>query len=295
MLSRRIARAAICGLALSMMLSAQVSAAKPTKPNPQPQPQPQPERPLTPEEVAAGERRIAAAEGYIASVHAEGGDLASLDCATPTGTDPNAATTQSCAVPQGYLAVEARDQTFAHYCGPATGQVIANYSWAMASGVNKWTQGRIAGWMQTDAYGGTDAIRLEYGLEVATGSAPRRPAGWNWVVIYLRDRDADGRTADELHDYVRSNVSGSAMPLAIPVKPHDPASHYYLVSWPYPVSSPGHWIAAYGWYSNYTGTDVARIYYTDSSRDEGGSTGWFWDPTNHIAALIGQHTQRIVW
>jgi hypothetical protein len=39
----------------------------------------------------------------------------------------------------------------------------------------------------------------------------------------------------------------------------------------------------------------ARIYYTDSSKDEGGSTGKFWDPTRHIAAMIMEHTQRFVW
>jgi hypothetical protein len=294
MFSRRIAIAAIGGLMLSFMLSAPTSAAKPTK-RPPPT-QPPEERPLTPDEVAAAERRVAQADAYIAFIESEGLDLVGLDCVSPTSTtEQNDATTQSCAVPQGYLAVEARDQTFAHYCGPATGQVIANYSWAMASGVNKYTQGRIAGWMQTDVYGATSAPYMEVGLETATQGSPRRPAGWDWVVLDLRDRDLDGHTGDELQSYVRSNVSGSRMPLAIPVKPHDPASRYYLVSWPRPVNSVGHWIAAYGWYSNYTGTDFARIYYTDSSKDEGGSTGWFWDPTRHVAALIAEHTRRIVW
>jgi len=297
MFSKRIAFAAIGGLVLSGMLVAPTSAAKPTKPPPQ---APE-ERPLTPEELAAAELRVAQSDAYMALIESQGLDLVTLACVIPTGTSEQAGspeqavTAEACAVPQGYLAVEARDQIAGHYCGPATGQVIANYSWAMGSGLNKYTQTRIAGWMQTDVYGGTCAPLLEVGLENATWGSPRRPAGWDWVVTDVRDRDGDGHTGDELQSYIRSNVSGSKMPLAIPVKPHSPTSHYYLVSWPKPVSSPGHWIAAYGWYSAYTGTDFARIYYTDSSKDEGGSTGKFWDPTRHIAALIAEHTRRIVW
>jgi hypothetical protein len=288
MFTRRVAVAAAGGLLMSAVLAMPASAAKPTGP-----PELQAERPLTPEERAAADRKLAASDAYLDAVTSQGMDLVSLSCVTPTGSTK--AETQSCTVPQGYLAVEARDQTKAFYCGPATGQVISNYSWAVASGANKYTQAKIAGWMQTDLNGSTSAPLLEDGLELGTKGSPRRPAGWDWVVLDVRDRDADGHTGDELQGYVRSNVSSSKMPLAIPVKPHDPNSGYYLVSWPKPVASVGHWIAAYGWYGNYTGTTFARIYYTDSSKDEGGSTGKFWDPTRDIAALIREHTRRIVW
>jgi hypothetical protein len=288
MFTRRVAVAAAGGLLMSAVLAMPASAAKPTGP-----PELQAERPLTPEERAAADRKLAASDAYLDAVTSQGMDLVSLSCVTPTGSTK--AETQSCTVPQGYLAVEARDQTKAFYCGPATGQVISNYSWAVASGANKYTQAKIAGWMQTDLNGSTSAPLLEDGLELSTQGSPRRPAGWDWVVLDVRDRDADGHTGDELQGYVRSNVSSSKMPLAIPVKPHDPNSGYYLVSWPKPVASVGHWIAAYGWYGNYTGTTFARIYYTDSSKDEGGSTGKFWDPTRDIAALIREHTRRIVW
>lgn len=290
MFSRRFARGAICALVLTTLLVAPASAAKPTKPPTQPPA----ERPLTPDERAAAAAKLAASDAYLASVEAREADMATLECVVPTGTGTQA-DTQACAVPQGYLPVEARDQVKAFYCGPATGQVIANYSWAVGSGVNKYTQAKIAGWMQTDIRQRTDAPELEDGLEFATQGSPRRPAGWDWVVADVRDRDADGHTGDELQGYVRSNVSGSKMPLAFPVKPHDPRSRYYLISWPKPVASVGHWIAVYGWYGNYTGTTFARIYYADSSRDEGGSTGKFWDPTRDIAALIAEHTRRMVW
>jgi hypothetical protein len=288
MFTRRMAVAALGGLLMSVVPAMPASAAKPTGP-----PASQAERPLTPDERAAADRKLAASDAYLEAVTSQGMDLVSLSCVTPTGSTK--VELQSCTVPQGYLGVEARDQTKAFYCGPATGQVISNYSWAVASGANKYTQAKIAGWMQTDLNGGTGAPLLEDGLELSTQGSPRRPAGWDWVVLDVRDRDADGHTGDELQGYVRSNVSSSKMPLAIPVKPHDPNSGYYLVSWPKPVVSVGHWIAAYGWYGNYTGTTFARIYYTDSSKDEGGSTGKFWDPTRDIAALIREHTRRIVW
>lgn len=292
MFRKTLALAGIGVALLTATMAAPVSAAKPIKPPGAPVPS---ERPLTPEEQAAADRKVAAAQAYLESIEASGADLVPLACPTPTSGGPKATTTSACGVPQGYLSVEARDQVAGHYCGPATGQVIANYTWAVAAGANKYTQGKLAEWMQTDINGLTNAPELEDGLELGTQGAPRRPAGWDWVVMDLRDLDGDGMTGDELQGFVRSNISNSKMPLAIPVKPHDPASSYYLVSWPKPVKSPGHWIAAYGWYGNYTGTTFARIYYTDSSKDEGGSTGKFWDPTRDITALIAEHTRRIVW
>lgn len=295
--TRRTLAALLTAGLLATLAATPAAAAKPAPPAPAVS---SGERPLTAAESAAAARKLAAAEAYLASVAAEGLDLVSLACATPTGTGTDAssaATTpaDACYVPQGYLPVEARDQVFGHYCGPAVGQVIANYSWAVRSGTNKYTQGRIAGWMKTDTYGYTNAPELEDGLEAATAGSPRRPAGWDWVVAGFGDFDNDGATGDELQNYVRANVSGSKMPLAIPVKPHDPRSNYHLSSWPRAVSSPGHWIAAYGWYGYWTGSTFSRVYFTDSSRDEGGSTGKYWNPTRDIAALMMEHTRRFVW
>jgi hypothetical protein len=256
------------------------------------------ERPLTPAEQAASRRRIELAEAHAARFAASGADLLSLACVVPQSGTSRASTqavTQSCSPPQGFLGVEARDQLFGHYCGPAVGQVIANFSWAMGPGANKHSQARIADWMGTDANGQTTAPYLEDGLEAATMNAPRRPSGWDWVVTDLRDRNGDRSTGDELHGYIRSNISVSRMPMAIPVKPHDRLSQYNLPSWPQPVPSPGHWIGIYGWLGLWNGGDTARSYYTDSSRDEGGATGKFWLPTRHLAMLVGEHTQRFVW
>jgi hypothetical protein len=278
--------AAMSGVLMSALSIAPAGAAGPKSPPG--------EAPLTAEQRAASDRKIAAAQAYLSDVAARGVDLVSLQCVTPT-VATSQAETKACYVPQGYLPVEARDQIKGFYCGPAVGQVIANYTWAVASGVNKYTQTTIAGWMGTDLNGGTSSQSLANGLETATRGAPRRPAIWQWVVSPLGDSDRDGHTGDELQGFVRANVSGSKMPLAFSLKPHDPNSRYHLASWPRPVVSVGHWISIYGWYSNYTGTETARIYYTDSSKDEGGGTGKYWDPTLHIAAMIGEHTRVFVW
>lgn len=293
--SRRIITAVLTATVLSTLAIGPARAARPVKPPPNAPPAAA-ERPLTAEEQAASDRKVADAAAYLASVDASGGNLVTLSCVAPNAeTTDSLATTNACTVPAGYLSVAARDQQYGHYCGPAVGQVISNYAWAVGTTANKYTQSKIAGWMQTDRYGYTNAPELEDGLEAATASAPRRPAGWDWVVTRLLDYDSDGVLGDQLQDFVRSNVSGSKMPLAIPVKPYDPYGKYHLSSWARPVNSPGHWIAAYGWYSYWSGNDFSRIYYTDSSRDEGGSTGQYWDPTRHLAEMMRVHTGRFVW
>jgi hypothetical protein len=287
---------ALLGAVMLTAVATAPAAAKRPVPTPTAAPE---ERPLTAEEEAASAARVAMAEAYLLVEAESGAELSTLACVTPSSTSPEAASddsTQSyCKVPSAALPVYPRDQRHAHYCGPAVGQVIANYAWKMSSSSNKYSQPRIAGWMQTDVRGYTNAPELEYGLERGTAGAPRRPSNWNWVVTPLRDTDGDGTVADQLHSYVKSNVSYSKMPLAIPVKPYAFGSKYRLSSWSQPVNSVGHWIAAYGWYANWTNSDTPRIYFTDSSKHEGGSTGKFWDPTRHIAALIMEHTRRFVW
>lgn len=301
MCSRRMASAVLLAAMLTSLPAWPVAGTEPARPvptRPSPTRPPVAERLLTPAEQAASERRIAAAEAHASAFAASGGALLPLACVTPESTSaesPSQTITSACAPPQGFLGVEARDQLFGHYCGPAVGQVIANYSWAMAAGANKHTQARIAAWMGTDVNGQTTAPFMEDGLEAATAGAPRRPSNWDWVVTDLRDRDGDRTTADELHSYVRSNISVSKMPMAVPVKPHDARSLYNLPSWPREVNSPGHWIGIYGWLGLWNGGDSARTYYTDSSRDEGGATGKFFLPTRHLAALVGEHTGRFVW
>jgi hypothetical protein len=303
MFSQRIALAML-GAALILAAGAvPVSAARPARAVPAA------ERPLSPEEQAASDRKVAAAITYLASAQARAFGRVALACATPDGNPPSTtelerddlsvlagpSTTADCEVPSDFLGVSARDQTRGHYCGPAVGQVIANYTWAVPLTANKYSQTQIAVWMRTDELGGTSAFTMADGLDMATARAPRRPASWDWVVTVLEDTDHDGTFGDQLHDYVRANISGMRMALAIPVLPHEKDGRFHLSSWPQPVKSVGHWIAAYGWRGLYDGTDYSRLYYTDSSGDEGGSTGRFWDPMRHIGGMIRDHTQRFVW
>ena len=303
MFSKRIALAML-GSALILAAGAvPVSAAGPARS------EPVAERRLSREEQAASDRKIAAALHYLSTARARAVGRVTLACATPEGDPPSTtkperqdlsviggpSTAADCDVPADYLGVSARDQTRGHYCGPAVGQVIANYTWAVPLNANRYTQGQIAVWMRTDELGGTSAFTMADGLDIATARAPRRPPNWDWVVTVLEDTDRDGTVGDQLHNYVRANISGARMALAIPVLPHEKDGRYHLSSWPVPVNSPGHWIAAYGWRGLYDGTDYSRLYYTDSSEDEGGSTGRYWDPMRHIGGMIRDHTQRFVW
>ena len=287
--NRRIITPLLAVALLSLLTVAPAAARRPLPAGPDAEP-------LTPEQQAASDAKVAAAEAYAMEFAARGAGLLPLSCISPQGAGTEGmAPASGCVTPSGALGVSARDQIKSYYCGPAVGQVIANYAWAMPSGSNKYSQTTIAGWMGTDVKFSTSAGDLVYGLERATAGAPRRPSNWAWVITQLTDTDGDGVVGDQLQDYVRWNVSGSKMPLAFAVKPHDRNSRYYLSSWPKVVDSVGHWITGYGWYALWTNSDTPRIYYADSSKDEGGSTGKFWDPTRHVAALIMEHTQRFVW
>ena len=137
---------------------------------------------------------------------------------------------------------------------------------------------------------------MEDGLELATARRAA-PSGRLGLGRHARSRTptTTGRSATSCTTIVRSNVTGSKMALAIPVKPHDPNGRFHLSSWPHPVVSPGHWIAAYGWWGIYDGTNFARLYYTDSSEDEGGATGASGIRCATSAAMIRDHPQRFVW
>lgn len=307
--SRRFVLASLTAALALTATSAPALAKKPDPAGPD-------DRPPTAQEQAASDRKAAAAERYV-STEASGDDLVSLACAVPVSTGPGeleaatseAATSEAaslegesvaplaCWDPQGFLAVEARDQINGWYCGPAVGQVIANYSWAMPTGTNKYLQRDIAVWMSTDVNGGTGSWNMERGLETATWGSPRRPADWDWIVTRLEDTDRDGWVGDQLDAYVRSNISQSKMPLAISVKPHAPdsPSGAHLSSWLEPVWSVGHWVSIYGWWYVHDGTDRARMYFTDSSKDEGGGTGKYWTPTRWFTLMILEHTRLIVW
>lgn len=277
------ARALAAALLLNALASTAVAA--------DPAPQGRVERTPTSAEQQAADSKLRAAATYLAAP-TNGAAATTSWCPVPNSTGASVTT---CPVPAGALSVEARDQIFGHYCGPAVGQVIANYAWGMGPGLNKFTQQQIAVWMGTDANGGTSAWAMANGLNRATNASPRRPIGFIYVVQALVDTDRDGTAGDEWHGYVRTDISKDRMPLAVALKPHQPGATVWLTSWPREVWSVGHWIAIYAWKGLWDGTDRALVYYTDSSRDEGGSTGKFNDPSRHVYLLIAMHTNVIVW
>lgn len=304
---RRLTASLILGVVATVAMIGPTAAATPRVPPSSEAPMTNGERPLTTAEKALSDAKVAAAEAYVAGMRRSGVGLVSLSCvpniAPPTSTNalPNArmalppTVAASCAPPSGFLTVEARQQTRNHYCGPAVGQVISNYAWAMKAGKDKHTQAAIAGWMKTDLLGQTSAPELAAGLHTATVGSPRHKATFSWGITDLRDTDGDGTTGDELHSYLIAAISSVKMPMAIAIKPHQPGSNDFLSSWPNPVNSPGHWISAYGWRGLWDGTITARTYYADSSGQQGGGTGKFSDPTSEVARMIGAHTRRIVW
>lgn len=251
--------------------------------------------PPSPEEQAVIDWKLsrAAAHEVDAADDPVPGDVTPL-CVIE-GDDPGF--TQDCYVPSGTLATEPRDQDKNIYCGPAVVQVASNWSWMKASGANKHTQQVISNnWTKTDANGGTDAYKLRDGMNGATASSPRRPpAPFAYVVQPLVDTDGDGTAGDQMHNYIETDINTDHMPVAIPLKPHQPGAQVWLSSWPNAHASVGHWILIYGWRRHWDNSRTPLLRYDDSSKDEGGSTGAFSDPSKDIYDLVRVHTNRIVW
>jgi hypothetical protein len=178
----------------------------------------------------------------------------------------------------GFVSTYARDQDKWFYCGPATVQVVSNKQWGIYSSndnTNKYTQQKISDtWTLTDANGLTSPYREEVGLNGSTSG--RRPSGF----AYLRYQVTSG---SDWHNKIVTDVTDWGMALTASVAPHDPGASYFLSSWPIPTTSgAAHWIVIRGWYGLWDGSMSPYVYYNDSSRDEGGSTGAFSDPSFRV-------------
>ena len=82
MFSKRIALAMLGALLILAAGAVPVSAARPARS------EPVAERPLSPEEQAASDRKVAAAMHYLASARAQSFGRVTLACATPDGEPP---------------------------------------------------------------------------------------------------------------------------------------------------------------------------------------------------------------
>ena len=94
-----------------------------------------------------------------------------------------------------------------HYCGPAVGQVIANYAWADGGRREQVHADDDRAWMKTDVNGLTNAPELAAGLRPATPADPARRRSGRGRVTDLRDRDGSGSTVDELQDFLVTAIS----------------------------------------------------------------------------------------
>jgi hypothetical protein len=198
------------------------------------------------------------------------------------------------------LSTYARQQSHGYYCGPTSGQVVSNYSWSIfkssTSGTttanNKYTQITVASWMKTTTAGTTGAnlagtYNADWNLRSGLNKASRLPAGFGYFYT------ATG-TGSQWHSKVITDISDWAMPLVVPVKPHDPGAAYRLTSWPKAVEA-WHWIAIRGYNGLWNGTRTPLVYYNDSSAGYSGGTGSYSDPSYDVHYLNARNSGNLVW
>jgi hypothetical protein len=178
--------------------------------------------------------------------------------------------------PAKTLGTKARQQNNYYYCGPATGQVVINWTRGITSGNNdgedvttNWRrQSKIATWMNTTT-AGTGGANLAIGLNNPNGVL--KPTS-DWVYTY-----ADNGTVDQFHKKVITDIDGFGMPLVLATAPHvAKAGVNYLSSWPKEYPNAHHWIVVRG-YDGLPGSSSPVIRYQDSSAGFGGATGPFSD------------------
>jgi hypothetical protein len=163
------------------------------------------------------------------------------------------------------LPVRARHQSTVYWCGPASGQVVINYSRGFVydslngdSTATNWkTQATIAAWMKTNESQGTLGSNLAAALN--RSDAVRKPIP-EWTYVYGRNSDAE-----DLHSKIVTDVSQFAMPAVIAVMPHKSGAAYWLPSWPRDAGNAKHWIVLYGFDGLWDGTLGPQLYYTESA------------------------------
>jgi hypothetical protein len=171
------------------------------------------------------------------------------------------------------LGTKARQQNNYYFCGPASGQVVVNWTRGITSGNNdgedpttNWKrQSKIAEWMHTTT-AGTGGANLAVGLNNPNGVV--KPTS-DWIYAY-----AEIGTTQEFWSKVVTDIDGYAMPLVLATAPHlTGAGSFYLESWPNVAPGAHHWIVVRG----YDGTAGQILKYQDSSGAFGGATGAFDD------------------
>ncbi|MGZ8801777.1 MAG: hypothetical protein ACXWZL_03920 [Mycobacterium sp.] len=193
------------------------------------------------------------------------------------------------------LEARARRQSTAFWCGPASGQVVINYSRGYVfpnltgdSSTTNWkTQATIAGWMKTTESSGTLGGNLAAALN--RPDAVLKPVP-DWSYLYATN--ADGA---DMHAKIVTDIGKYAMPLVIAVKPHAVDADYYLPSWPKELPGAKHWITIYGYDGFWDGTDDPQVYYTESAGNGGKSPGPYNVGSLTMWKVNQYNAKTIVW
>ena len=179
--------------------------------------------------------------------------------------------------PAKTLGTKARQQNNYYYCGPASGQVVINWTRGIVNGNNdgedattNWRrQSKIAQWMSTTS-AGTGGANLAAGLN--NSSAVLKPTS-DWVYTY-----ANNGTTQDLYNKIVVDIDGFGMPLVLATAPHlANAGPNFLESWPKVVDGAHHWIVIRGYDGVWGNPAQILIRYQDSSAGFGGATGAFDD------------------
>jgi hypothetical protein len=193
------------------------------------------------------------------------------------------------------LATRARQQNNYYFCGPASGQVVINWTRAITStnnngedGTTNWRrQSKIATWMNTTT-AGTGGANLAVGLNNSNGVL--KPTA-DWVYTY-----AENGTMQAFFNKIVTDIDGFGMPLVLATAPHMAnAGVDYLESWPREYPGAHHWIVVRG-YDGLWGDARILIKYQDSSAGFGGATGSF-DDSLSVVYQVSKANQggHVVW
>jgi hypothetical protein len=193
------------------------------------------------------------------------------------------------------LEVHARHQMTVFWCGPASGQVVINYSRGYDSTllngdstVTNWrSQTTIANWMKTNESQGTLGSNLTAALNRPDAVLKPFP---EWSYIYARNTDGQ-----DLDAKVVADVSQFAMPLVIAVMPHKTDAAYWLPSWPRDAGNAKHWIVMYGFDGIWDGTAGPQIFYTESAGNGAKNPGNYVTDAITMWKVNQYNASTIVW
>jgi hypothetical protein len=249
-------------------------------------------------------------ESLTAPQSSSGGVTADMLCVTDCGGDPSAddpdlaaegsASTSGTTgfIPPSsreVLNVRARRQSTNYWCGPASGQVVINYSREYVydslngdSTATNWrTQATIASWMKTAQTTGTLGGNLAAALNRPDAVVKPVP---EWSYLYAKNTDGE-----DMHAKVVADVNLFSMPLVIAVKPHKTDADYWLPSWPREASGAKHWIVIYGYDGLWDGTDGPTLYYTESAGNGSKNPGLYIVSSMTMWKVNQYNASTIVW